>query len=129
MSSDVEPSLPDPDAVAEFVRTAYRSVWAIELLCHLQDRPGEYFTPEWLVAEMRSSEQVVRQSVAALVAVGLVSVDAGGSVRYSPASQRLDGLAKESRALYQKNPDAVRRLIVSGASPGLAAFADAFKLR
>ena len=31
--------------------------------------------------------------------------------------------------LYAKSPDKVRRLIISAASPGLTAFADAFRLR
>jgi hypothetical protein len=35
----------------------------------------------------------------------------------------------KATALYAKSPDAVRRLIISAATPGITAFADSFRLR
>ena len=41
----------------------------------------------------------------------------------------LNFLAGAVEEAYLKSPDAIRRLIVSAANPGAAAFADAFRLR
>jgi hypothetical protein len=67
--------------------------------------------------------------VADLSASGLIVLDAQGRVQYAPANARLDTLAEDAEALYAKSPNAVRRMIVAAASPGISAFADAFKLR
>ncbi len=50
-------------------------------------------------------------------------------MRYAPASTDLDRLAAQAETLYARSPGAVRRMIVTAASPGIAAFADAFRLR
>jgi hypothetical protein len=52
-----------------------------------------------------------------------------GRARYAPASPDIERLAEGTERLYAKKPDAVRRLIVAAATDGLAAFADAFRLR
>ncbi len=71
---------------------------------------------------------MVTQSIEGLTAAGLVLADADGSARYGPASDDLDRLAERAEALYAKSPDAVRRMIVAAANPGITAFADAFRL-
>jgi hypothetical protein len=63
-----------------------------------------------------------------LCVAGLVSVDGQGGGIFSPtpgAADLVDGAA----GLYARSPDAVRRLIVDRKASGLAAFADAFRLR
>jgi hypothetical protein len=45
------------------------------------------------------------------------------------ADARSRELIEGAISLYAKSPDKVRRLIIAAASPGLAAFADAFRLR
>ena len=115
--------------LTEFIASSFRSVWAIELLCHLRQAPAEQFTPEDLVQSLRASEAVVRQSIAGLAAGGLAVVGEDGRVRYQPASDDLDRLAAAAQMRYSVAPDAVRRIIVRSANEGLAAFANAFRLK
>ena len=82
-----------------------------------------------MVAGLRASDSIVAQSVDALVAAGLVATEVDGSARYLPAAADLDTRAAEAEAFYARSPDAVRRMIVMSANDGLAAFANAFRLR
>ncbi|MEZ0242758.1 MAG: hypothetical protein ACAH11_05245 [Sphingomonas sp.] len=115
--------------MSTFVRATFRSVWTLELLCYLRKHPDNAQPIADLVAGLRASDLVVRQSADALLAAGLVVVEADGAIRYSPSSGALDELAIASEALYARSPDAVRRMIVAAANPGITAFADAFRLR
>lgn len=114
--------------LASFIGAAFRSVWALELLCDLRKHNGTPRSPEQLVESLRASDLVVRTGLAELMAAGLVSVDAGGQASYAPATQDLDRLAAAAEAKYSTSPDAVRRIIVRSSSPGLTAFSDAFRL-
>ena len=106
----------------------FRSAWALDLLCLLRSGPGRRYRREELVGLLSASRVVVEQSVAALAAVGLVATEPGGEVRYA-APVHLAHLIAAVAELYQRAPDAVRRAIARGNSRGLAAFADAFRLR
>lgn len=117
------------EEVAAFIRTSFRSVWDLELLCHLRRTPAENQHPATLVASLRASELVVTNSLSALLAAGLIVAELDCSVRYAPASPALDRLSEQAETLYRRSPDAVRRMIVTAANPGIAAFADAFRLR
>jgi hypothetical protein len=121
--------MPSPDEITEFIRATFRSVWALELLCLLRRHEGSSVAHDIMVAELRGSDSVVTQGLGTLAAAGLVVVEADGAARYAPASSDLDRLASEADAAYRRGPDAVRRLIVNAAAPGIAAFADAFRLR
>jgi hypothetical protein len=121
--------MPSKQEVASFIRATFRSVWALELLCFLRHNRDRSLTHHEMVAGLRGSDLVVTQSVEALVAAGLVLIESDGSARYSPASADLDKLAERAEALYGTSPDAVRRMIVAAANPGITAFADSFKLR
>ena len=121
--------MPSRDPVAEFIRASFPSVWALELLCFLRQKAGESLSRAEMVAGLRGSELVITQSVESLVQAGLVAVDADGAAHYAPVNARLAELAAKAEASYVRSPDAVRRLIVSTASPSLAAFVDAFRLR
>lgn len=114
--------------LVSFIGTSFRSVWALELLCHLRKSDGASRTPEQLVENLRASDLVVRTSLAELMAAGLVSVDEQGNASYAPASPDLDRLADQAEEQYGKSPDAVRRIIIRTANPGLTAFSDAFRL-
>lgn len=120
---------PSEQDIQAFIRATYRSIWAIELLCHVRARPDQTFSPEALVTALRASDLVVQQCVDSLAAAGLVAIEEAGHVRYAPASADLDALVAAAEALYAKSPNAVRRMIVAAATPGISAFADAFKLR
>jgi hypothetical protein len=121
--------MPSEEDVSNFIRTTFRSVWALELLCFLRQDRGCSLSHEEMVAGLRGSDLVVTQSVGSLTAGGLVVAEGDGSARYNPASDDLDRLSEEAAALYARSPDAVRRMIVAAASPAITAFADAFRLR
>lgn len=115
--------------VEEFVRASFRSVWALELLCMLRKHGGRTLTPDELVHGLRASHFVVAQGLENLESVGLVARERDGSAHYRPASDELDRLVADAEALYVSRPNAVRRLIISGAAPEITAFAEAFRLR
>jgi hypothetical protein len=82
-----------------------------------------------MIASLRGSDLVVSQSIEALLAAGLVIVEADGSAHYRPVSREVEGIVDVAIAQYAKSPDLVRRTIVAAANPNITAFADAFKLR
>jgi len=120
--------MPSKQDVSSFIRASFRSVWALELLCFLGQNQWRSLSHAEMVAGLRGSDLVVRQSVESLAAAGLVLPEADGAARYGPASPALEALAERAETLYRKSPDAVRRLIVAGPA-SIAAFADAFRLR
>lgn len=115
--------------MAAFIRSTFRTVWDLELLCYLRGTPDQNQQHDTLVTGLRASELVIDNSLSALLAAGLIVEEADRAVRYAPASQQLDRLAAQAEAMYRRTPDAVRRMIVTAANPGIAAFADAFRLR
>jgi len=115
--------------VADFIRSTCRSVWTLELLCYLRNHKERAFSHDELIAGLRASEVVVSQGLQALSAAGLVVPQADNLVRYAPASEELDQLSAAAEAMYARNADAVRRMIVATANPGISAFANAFKFR
>lgn len=121
--------MPSSQEIASFIGATFRSVWSLELLCYLREHREREFSHVEMVNALRGSDLVVSQSLASLAAAGLILVDEKGSARYAPATRQLDNLVDRARILYGRSPDKVRRMIISGASPGLSAFADAFKLR
>ena len=80
------------------------------------------------MSALRASDLIVTQSLAALAAAGLVAVEDKGAA-YRPVSEGTAELVEAAERLYAQSPDAVRRLILSSSAGGLAAFADAFRLR
>ncbi len=121
--------MPAKQEIFTFIRSHFRSVWALELLCFLRQNRDRALSRAEMVAGLRGSDLVVVQGVESLAASGLVKAGADGSARYDPASPELDELVARTQALYAERPDAVRRMIVAASNPGLAAFADAFRLR
>jgi hypothetical protein len=121
--------MPASPEVAGFIRSHFRSVWALELLLHLKRHPDKSWSRSELVDAFRASEAVIAKSLDNLLAGGLVVVGEGEKARYWPANESLEWLIGETALLYAKKPDAVRRLIVSPPAGDIAAFADAFRLR
>ena len=116
------------DELSGFIRSSFRSVWSLEVLLLLKREPRFWSGPE-VVDALRASELIVSQSVASLAAAGLIVLDEEGRAHFAPASEALRHQVEEVETLYSRSPDAVRRLIVSASGSGLAAFADAFRLR
>ena len=121
--------MPDQQTLESFIGNSFRSVWALEVLQYLVDNPQASFSAAELITALRVSDAVVSQSVENLAAAGLAVVDNDGRVALHDGREGQQQLVKAAIDLYRKSPDKVRRLIVAQASPGVTAFADAFKLR
>jgi hypothetical protein len=121
--------MPAKQDVTRFIRSTFRSVWALELLCFLRKHADRAWAEGEIVAALRASDLIVSQSLAALTAAGIVTIENDGTARYQPATPGLDALVAATESHYMRSPDAVRRLIVSSAVSDLTAFADAFRFR
>lgn len=121
--------MPGQDQIQSFIANSFRSVWALDLLRFLVDHPGQYFSARHLIEAMRASNAVVSQSVDNLTAAGLAIVDNEGRVALHEPSAEQAELTRAAIDFYARSPDKVRRLIVAQCNPGVAAFADAFRLR
>jgi hypothetical protein len=120
--------MPSQFEIESFIGSSFRSIWSLDLVQFLNARPGSSYSKEELIAALRASDSVISQSIASLAAVGLVLVDQD-RIRLHIADARSKELIESAIQLYAKSPDKVRRLIISAASPGITAFADAFRLR
>ena len=121
--------MPKRARLESFIANSFRSVWALELLHHLAENPGRFFTSGELIAALRASDAVVSQGLDNLTAAGLAIVDGEGRAGYHEASAEQGALVREAIDYYGRSPDKVRRLIIAQSAPGVTAFADAFKLR
>lgn len=110
-----------------FIANTFRSVWGIELLRHLANHPEQAFQADELLEALRVSTVVVAQGVAALESAGLIENQANGAVRYRPETPALYDAAQRALSLYDTRPNRVRRAIVANVTPGIAAFAEAFR--
>ncbi|SRR5690554_1924609 len=115
--------------IESFVASSFRSVWALDLLRFLASHPGSSFSAPQLVAALRASSVVVSQSLDNLTAAGLAVVDDEGLASFHEGSSDQAELVEAAIDLYARSPDKVRRLIIAQTAPGVAAFADAFRLR
>ena len=116
------------EQVSRFIRSSFRSVWSLEVLLLLKREPRQW-TDEEIITALRASDLIVSQSLAGLSAAGLVVTDQEGRSEYRPSNNAAALLVDEAEKLYAQSPDAVRRLILGSSTGGLAAFADAFRLR
>ncbi|WP_181700861.1 MarR family transcriptional regulator [Chthonobacter albigriseus] len=117
------------DELLDFVRASFRSVWSLEVLLFLYRSGDRRWAPGELVAELRSSAQVISDSIRSLVVAGLVDVGPQDEVRYSAASPELHDLVIQVDDVYRRMPSAVRRAIIQTGSDRLRIFADAFRMR
>ncbi len=117
------------DDVTSFIRSTFRSVWSLETMLFLFRNRERAWDRGELVAALRGSVSTVGHSIELLVSAGLIETDEAGAARFQPASGDLERLAAATAEQYARTPDAVRRQIVLAANSGLAAFADAFRLR
>lgn len=120
--------MPSQSEIESFIGSSFRSIWSLDLVQFLNAEPGNSYSKEELIAALRASDLVISQSIASLAAAGLVLVDRD-RIRLHVADDRSKKLIESAIQLYAKSPDKVRRLIISAASPGITAFADAFRLR
>jgi hypothetical protein len=128
MESSQTSGMPSQFEIESFIGSSFRSIWSLDLVHFLNAEPGRSYSHEELIAALRASESVISQSIASLAAAGLILVDRD-RITLHIADDRSKELIESAIRLYVKSPDKVRRLIISAASPGLTAFADAFRLR
>ena len=113
--------------ILRFVAASFPSVWALELLLALKREPRPWPRNE-LVSTLRASDLVVSKALDALVAAGLVSIEAEGA-RYMPVNRDVEMCVDRVEEMYRSRPNKVRRAIISASASSAIAFADAFKLR
>jgi hypothetical protein len=118
----------DDSAIRRFLRSTFGSIWSLELLLELRDRPDHLWTPGELIQALRASEHVLARSIGDLATAGLVIVDEDGRARYAPATPEIERTVADVAAYYAARPGAVRRLIV-GSADSVSSFADAFRFR
>ena len=121
--------MPSKAHLESFVANSFRSVWAVDLLKYLADHPDAFFSPRELIDALRASEAVIAQGIANLTVAGLAIVDGEGKVALAEGTDEQRKLVSAAIDFYSKSPDKVRRLIIAQSAPGVAAFADAFRLR
>lgn len=97
------------------------------MLLHTQ--PDRLWTTPEIVAELRSSELVVTQSLQGLMNAGLVIGESDGRVRYASASADLTAFVERLAYEYRTHLGQIRRMIVSRPSSKLMSFSDAFLIR
>lgn len=115
--------------IEKFIGDSFSSVWDLELLSQIVDRPDQGMTAGELVERMRSSELIVARGIETLVAAGMATVEGDGRLRFRPINENVAEFARRTCEFYARFPGRARRLIVARHSPGLDAFADAFRLR
>lgn len=115
--------------IEQFICDSFASIWDLELLTVILQDPDRAQTADELVERMRASELVVARGSESLVAAGMASIDADGRLRFQPVNADVAKRAREASDFYSRFPGRARRLMIARQSPGLTAFADAFRLR
>jgi hypothetical protein len=116
------------EEVLAFVQASIPSVWALELLLLVRRDPNREWRADALVRELRSTDTVVQDAVAALQSAGMV-VGQDELYRFQPASPALETLVAETAKIYAIKPVSVIRAIVTAPNDKLRTFANSFKLK
>lgn len=117
----------DEDLVL-FIRTAIRSVWALEILLLLRRDRARAWTADAIADELRSNPNLAGEVLECFEAVGLLARRPEGLI-FSPASPLLDEITGRLEQTYRERPVAVVNAIVTSPNDRLQSFADAFKLK
>ncbi|ATE65647.1 hypothetical protein [Rhizorhabdus dicambivorans] len=121
--------MPSDQDLAAFIRSTFRSVWSLELVSLMAREGDRGWERAELVAALRASDLIVDRAIDELTIAGVLLLDGAGQACLRPASADLKALVDASTAFYVRSPDKVRRIIITGATTGLTAFADAFRIR
>lgn len=115
--------------IEQFISDSFASIWDLELLSVILQEADQSHTAEELVERMRASDQVVKQGIESLIAAGLAALESDGRLRFRPVNADAEDCARQASDFYARFPGRARRLMIARQSPGLTAFADAFRLR
>jgi hypothetical protein len=110
-----------------FVRSAIRSTWTLELLLLLRKERARSFTQDELVRELRSTQALIGRCVRELQDEKLVDCSPAGECRYQPATPELDGMCERLERAYAERPVAVINTIIQSPAERRQNFADAFR--
>jgi hypothetical protein len=110
------------------IRTAIRSVWALELLLVMKRQPERAWATAALVQELRASAPLVSDNLAQLAVAGLIREEPEGFV-YGPATPALEEAVSALEAAYRQRPVHVVNLIVGASTQNVQGFADAFRFK
>lgn len=114
------------EAVLSFVKGAIKSAWPLELLLLMRRQPLAAWSVADLVRELRASTGVAHESLASLIAAGLVATRETGLYTYAPITPALAELVTALTDLYSRKPIAVMNAIFSSPTDKIRSFADAF---
>lgn len=117
------------ETVLDFAAALFPSVWALELLLVLKRDPARVWQANELIQDLRSSQGVVSDALASLLAAGLIVEQEAGQYRYHAASADLDEMVNALQKIYAMKPAAVIRAIVSTPNRKLRLLSDAFKFK
>ncbi len=117
-----------PEHIASFLRTAIKSVWALDLLILMKSAARQGWTVASLNDRLRASTSLVEEILVTFTRQGLVVSEADGTYRYQ-ANGEIDALASELARLYAERPLAVIKEIVSAPNEKIHSFVDAFRLK
>lgn len=106
-----------------------QSLWAVDVLVLLQRERERLWHIDGITRELRSNPSLIREIVARLERLRLLSRQADGSVRYAPADDVLDGLVERLVKLRRERPLALVREIYGAPNEKLQSFSNAFKLK
>lgn len=112
-----------------FIRSSFRSVWAVELVLLLRKQAPAKLAPEQISRELRATTSLVASCIEQLQAAGILAVEDDRSVRYAPASSLIDHLCASLEAAYRERPVAVITAIMSSPNDRLKTLADAFRFK
>lgn len=117
------------ETVLDFAAAVFPSVWALELLLVLKRNGARAWWANELIQELRSSQGVVTDALASLLAAGLIVEQEPGQYRYHAASADLDEMVSALQKIYAMKPAVVIRAIVSTPNRKLRLLSDAFKFK
>jgi hypothetical protein len=120
--------VPIDDDVLALIRDFIRSIWAVELLMLLRTERGREWNEAELVLELRGSGAIVRESLAALTAAGLVTIRQGYS-RFQPRTAVLGRVAEQLAEAYERQPSTVMKAIAAAPDNRIRTLADAFRFK
>ena len=117
--------------VKDFVAKYVPSVEHLEVLALLQRNPTKSWNPVEVAAELRIRDVVAADVLERLASDNFLSIQLLNDVsyRFSPVSATLSEAAARCIDTYRREPIAVIRLIMSGASEPIRDFARAFRIK
>lgn len=120
--------MPSDQDIEQFIGDSFSSIWDLELLKLVIEAGDSAMTSDALVTQMRGSQLVVEQGMRSLSAAGIATLEEPNGIRFAPVNAEVADCAREALTFYRRFPGRTRRLIVARQSPGLSAFANAFRL-